>query len=310
MRMTDRPPAQSLQTFLAAYDRALECLSHLGVRTSRGRLRSYRDCIARAVELEVPDSDGTTLPHQTNVQFLNALFEASEIIEIATLDQSLLTTHATLTKLRQLCRGPDFIDPTKDDPARNYGFEFATAALAAKNGRLWGFQAGDLEVGPPPCPVECKRVSSWKRLSSNILAARDQLAATGKAGLIALDISAPIRHERGIAIPCSSEDSQRLLVDQELIAYLFNHYSGPQQDILGNAAVLGLVFRNRVVGSVGAAHQIRSASTWHLIPLHEGTSLDASFRDATQFISAAPIVEGTAKDVEDARNAIVRVPTI
>lgn len=308
--MTNQPLAKPLPAFLAEYDRALEWLSDLGVRTSRGRLRSYRDCIARSVELEVLDSEVTTLPHQTNVEFLNALFEASEIMEIATLDKSLLTTHETLTKLRQLCRGPDFIDPTKDDPARNYAFEFWTAALAAKNGRLWGFQAGDLEIGPPPCPVECKRVSSWKRLSGNILTARDQLAATGRAGLIALDISAPIRHERGIAIPCSSEDSQRLLVDQELTAFLFHHYGGPQQDILGHAAVLGLVFRNRVVGSVGAAHQIRSSNTWHLIPIHEGTSLDSSFRDATQFIGTAPIIDGTAKDVEDARNAIIKAPNI
>src|SRR5687768_16526120 len=103
------------------------------------------------------------------------------------------------------------MNPDVDDPARNYAFEFSTAATAARHGRLIGFQSGDLEVGPPPVPIECKRVSSLKRLGSNLAGARAQLVSGGRAGIIAIDISTPIRQERGLSAHCASEEAQRLL---------------------------------------------------------------------------------------------------
>lgn len=278
-------------------------LARLGVRVTNGRLQSYRKRIAQAVANEVRDPD-RVLPHQSDPAFLNALLEASEIIEIATLDTNMLSNHHTLTKLRQLVRGLEVLDPTKDDPARNYAFEFSTAALAALQHKLVGFSAGDLEVGPPAYPVECKRVSSLKRLGSSIADARAQLVAGGRAGIIALDLTAPIRAERGIAVPCHSEDAQRSMVDQELEAYLARHLEGAHLESAVDPAVLGIVIRHRLVGSVGAAHNIRTSRTWHLFTLHDGGPLDREFVAAAGFLGDMPIVEGTSNDLAAARKVI------
>src|SRR5688500_10484924 len=132
----------SLALFVAAYLSALEKLRALGVRTANGRLLAYRKHLERALEAELRDPDAT-FPHQEEAAFLNALLETSDIASIAQLEPSLLVAHHVVTKFRQLGRGSEFMNPDVDDPARNYAFEFSTAATAARHGRLIGFQSGD-----------------------------------------------------------------------------------------------------------------------------------------------------------------------
>lgn len=294
--------ARGLSALLEDYDNALTKLASLGVRTKNGRLRSYRSRVVEAIAAEsaAPNSD---FPHQSDPEFLNALLEMREIIDIGTLDVGLLSAHETLTKLRQICRGPDVLNPAKDDPGRNYAFEFSTAAQAACNGRLVGFQAGDLEIGPPNCPVECKRISSLKQLGPNIAAARAQLAAGGRPGIIALDLSAPIRSERGIAVACASEAEQRISVDQELTAYLIRNLDEEHLEGAMDPAVLGMIVRHRLVGSVGPTEQIRASQTWQLFSLY-GDTRDETFTQAAQFLGDEPILAGTIEDIESSHRTI------
>lgn len=305
--MTVSSEAHDLESFFNRYVSALNDLRMLGLRVDNGRLLTYRRRLesALAQELRSPELQ---FEHQREHRFLNTLLEATEIISIAGLDPSLLCNHDVLTKLRKLGSGPEILDPKKDDPARNYAFEFSAAALASAHGKLVGFMAGDLEVGPPPCPIECKRISSLKRLRSNLADARDQLVAGGRPGLIAIDLSAPIRHEQGIVVHCESESAQRLRVDQELEAYLGRHLDEETIRAAIDPTVLGVVFRHVIVGSVGPQHQIRTSRTWQVLTIHENEALDEQFISSLGWLGDTPLVPGTAEELRAAQQAIFTEP--
>lgn len=286
-----------------AYRHALRKLAARGVQTANGRLLSYRKELESALAREQRDPEAAH-PHQEHPMFLNALLEANEMISIAGLDDAYITDHHVRTKFRDLGRGLELMDPSKDDPARNYAFEFATAAQADGNNCLLGFRAGDVEVGPPACPIECKRVSSLGRLGDNLAAARDQLMVGGRAGIIAIDLTTPIRHQQGLVVDSANEAAQRRCVHQELVAYLGRHL-GDHIERANDPTVLGVVFRHVVVGSVGPPGQIRTARTWQLCSVHDNANpLNAQFLASLPWMGNAPIVSGTRSELDAARRAI------
>src|SRR5690606_12829080 len=136
----------------------LEWLSGHGVRTHGTRLAAYRRSMARAEQ----DEAHGRFDHQQRPELLNALIEASEIIEIAQIDEAHLAAADVLDKLRRISGGPDTMAPERADPARDYAFEFHTAAVLQRQGEFGGFsrQDGDLTVAAERYPAECKRVSS------------------------------------------------------------------------------------------------------------------------------------------------------
>lgn len=303
MIVEPEPETRTLELFVDAYRQALTKLAARGVQTANGRLLLYRRVLEAALACEQRDPEAAH-PHQERPEFFNALLEANEMISIARLDDAYIADHHVRTKYRSLGRGTELMDPTKDDPARNYAFEFATAALAAENNNLLGFRAGDVEVGPPACPIECKRVSSLVRLGDNLATARDQLVASGRAGIIAIDLTTPIRHQQGLVVHSENESAQRHRVDQELAAYLDHHWRNHIERAI-HPAVLGVVFRHVVVGSVGAPNQIGTARTWQLCCVHDDNdSLNDQFLASLGWMGSAPIVSGTRSEIDAASRMI------
>ncbi len=294
---------QTLESFVEAYIRALTKLATRGVQTANGRLFRYRKELELALTREQRDSEALH-SHQQNPAFLNALYEANDMISIAQLDDTYITSDHVRTKFRYLGRGPVVMDPSKDDPARNYAFEFATAAHAKTNNSLLSLQAGDVEVGPPACTIECKRVSSLGRLGDNLAAARKQLSASGRAGIIAVDLATPIRHQQGMVVHSANLAAQRHRVEQELAAYLNRHLRNHICRAY-DPAVLGIAFRHFVVGSVGTSDQIRTARTWQLSSVHDDESqLNAQFLASLNWLGA-PVVCGTKSELNTAQLEIL-----
>lgn len=299
----DRKSAgRSLTPFLNDYEQALLKLASLGVKTTLGRLRQYLDVLAfaEAQERACPEASHQ---HQDDATFQHTLLEASDIIGFASLDAELLRSHETLTKLRRIRKGHAIPNPDYDDPARNYAFEFSTAAAAAQRNSLVGFNAGDLEVGPPPSPIECKRLSSLTRLKANLVDARNQLVRGGRPGIIAVDLSTPIRADQGLTRPSTSEQAQGERIDHELTAYLLRYLDDEVLDSVVDPFVLGLIFRNRLVGSVGTSNRIRTAQTWQAFSLHEG-SLNLQFMSATAWLADGPTINGSEADMRAAFHAV------
>lgn len=301
--MTNRE-IHTLRDFLAAYEDALAFLKDLRVDSRQGRLDDYRTRLRNAVlaEQKAPEASHA---HQSDETFQYVLLEAREIIDIATLGVRFLQGRETLTKLRGLRKGQTLPDPTKDDPARNYAFEFSAAATAARRERLLGFEAGDFQIGPEGYPVECKRISSLARLGQNLRDAKNQLKARGRPGIIAIDLTSPIRAEQGLTRICSCELELRQSVDNELTAYLFRHFNGRALDGVIDPMVLGLIFHHRLIGSVGSPHEIRLARTWQAFRVHGvDNKLNHLFDAATSWLADGGRVEASEGDLVSAIRSV------
>jgi len=130
--------------------------------------------MARAERNEAHDQ----FDHRQRPELFNALIEASEIIEIAQIDEAHLAAADVLDKLRRIPGGPDTMAPERPDPARDYAFEFHTAAVLQRQGEFGGFsrQDGDLTVAVERYPAECKRVSSLNSLRNRLRDGKDKLS--------------------------------------------------------------------------------------------------------------------------------------
>lgn len=163
-----------LSELLQQYDAALEWLQRHGVRTNGTRLAAYRRIIARTEQDEARGG----FDHQQRPALLNAVIEASEMIDIAQIDEEHLTVADVLGKLRIVSGGPEAMAPDGADQARDYAFEFHTAAVLQRQDEFGGFSlhGGDLTVGVEHHPAECKRVSSLNSLRNRLRGGRDKLA--------------------------------------------------------------------------------------------------------------------------------------
>src|SRR5690606_20840387 len=117
-----------------------------------------------------------------------------------------------LEKLRRISGGPDTMAPDRADPARDYAFEFHTAAVLQRQGEFGGFsqQNGDLTISTDRYPAECKRVSSLNSARNRLRDGRDKLSELvlegSPPGVIAIDLTRPIRIAHGPITAASDQD--------------------------------------------------------------------------------------------------------
>lgn len=300
-----------LSEFLQKYDIALEWLRSRGVRTHGTRLASYRRVMARA---ESNEARGR-FEHQHGPELLNALIEASEVIEIAQIDEAHLAAADVLGKLRQISGGPDTMAPERADPARDYAFEFHTAAVLQRQGEFGGFsrQDGDLTVAAERYPAECKRLSSLNSLRSRLRDGKDKLRRLmhdgSSPGVIVMDLSRPVRMAHG-PILAASDDQFLQEADRRLIAYLSEHVMTEQNvNSVACPAVLGLIVRCLFAGTVGEEANIRRSVVWQACSVHaDGSAEDALFRRIAHAFGPGELREGTRDEIVDAIMQVEVVP--
>ena len=290
---------QALSEFRKDYADALSWLRQLKVRTLNTRLSRYLSIMDDAIARE---AKGAT-EHQESPDFASMLVEASEIIQIAALDSLMLTDHDPLTKLRQIPRGPDVIRETGEDPGRDYAFEFCTASEANRNGVSvrFGTDGGDVLLTNEQYPIECKRISSLRRIEQRVREGRDQLidhvGKGGRPGLVALDLSRPIRLAQG-PIRASDDNAMMLQAEQQLNAYLHHHVhqNGLVYEAAVDRSVLGILFRFVAFGTVGKASNVRRSTVWGLQLIHPDDSEKSILADRL----ATLIRPGPTNNVSDA----------
>ncbi|MBS0302942.1 MAG: hypothetical protein JSR16_12360 [Proteobacteria bacterium] len=298
----------ALTIFRDQYAQALEWLRARDVRVDNTRLSRYLTTINDAIAKEAA---GDTA-HQQADEFAEVLVEASEIILVATLDPIFFEERAdVLTKLRRIITGPDVVGEDGDDSGRNYAFEFSTAAILHERNAFREFARGDLDLllRDGDHPVECKRISSLRRLEQRIREARNQLNAHadagGPPGIIAVDMSRPIRLAQG-AITAVDEDSFMHTAELHARAYIRSHIVAPL--ILPAATghgVLGLLVRYVAYGTAGGAGSVRRSIVWNLCHIYDDES------DETRLLGqlAEPFGRGplqyiTAQEIEDAAKQV------
>ena len=301
----------TLSEFLRQYDAALECLHRYGVRSNGTRLAAYRRIIARAEEKEAQGQ----IDHQQRPELLNALIEASEIIEIAQIDEAHLGVADVPNKLMRISGGPEAMAPEGFDPARDYALEFHTAFVLQRQEEFGGFslQDGDLTVGPKRYPAECKRVSSLNSLRNRLRGGRDKLNRLmddgSQPGVIVVDLTRPIRIAHGQIVAVSDEQFTHE-AEQRLLAYLASHVMTEKNiETLACPSVLGVIARCLSAGIVGEQANIRRSVVWQACSIHaDGSPEDGLFRRVACAFGRGELREGTREEIIDAAAQIEVVP--
>ena len=293
----------SLPEVLERYEDSLAWLRGNDVRTNGTRLAAYRVTMERAVAEEARERRDRSRVHELR----NALIEASEIIEIAQIDAVHLAVADVQRKLRQISSGPVVMAPEPRDPARDYAFEFHTAAVLQRHGEFGGFSRddGDLTVTAEGYPAECKRVSSLDSLRSRLRdgkAKLTQLAQGGSPpGVIVLDLTRPVRMAHGPII-ADTDDAFLQEAERRLTAYLKVHLMTERNvEMLAISPVLGVVSRCLSGGSVGDEANVRRSVVWQGCSLHaDGSDDDALFRRVVRAFGTGELMEGTRAEIDDA----------
>lgn len=301
----------TLSEFLRQYDVALEWLHRYGVRSHGTRLAAYRRIIARAAE----DEARGKVDHQQRPELLNSLIEASEIIEIAQIDEAHLGVTSVPNKLRRISGGPETMAPEGFDPARDYAFEFHTAVVLQREEEFGGFslQDGDLTVGPKRYPAECKRVSSLNSLRNRLRGGKDKLnkllEGGSQPGVIVVDLTRPIRMAHGQIVAVSDVKFTHQ-AEQRLIAYLASHVMTEQNiETLTCPSVLGVIARCLSAGIAGDQANIRRSVSWQACSIHaDGSAEDELFRGIARAFGPGELREGTREEIVDATAQIEVVP--
>jgi len=298
----------ALAAFRDQYSRALDWLRARGVRVDNTRLFRYLTIMNKAIAREATGDEA----HQESPEFAGVLVEASEIVQISTLDPMFFEGREdVLTNLRRINAGPDLVSDEGEDFGRNYAFEFSTAAILHQRNALGGFANGDLDLlfRDGNHPLECKRISSLRRLEQRVREARNQLNshvdAGGPPGIIAIDLSRPIRLAQG-AIVAADDVAFNHVADLHARAYMMSHVVAP---LIIPAAqghgVLGLLVRYVAYGTAGGAGNVRRSIVWSLCHIHDDQSEETHllWRLAQPF-GEGPMQNITAAEIEEAATQI------
>jgi len=301
-----------LSDFLRQYDSALDWLNRHGVRTHNTRLDIYRRVIGNAVQEEAQGR----VEHQQQPQFFNAVVEASEIIDIAQLDDAHLADQEVHRKLKSISGGGEEMAAEGFDEARDNAFEFHTAAVLQAQGQFGGFSQlnGDLTIGSERYPAECKRVSSWNSLKNRLRDAREQLKVLvekgSEPGVIVIDLTRPIRAAHG-QIVASTDDQLGDEAERRLAAYLKEHVMTEENvEMLTCPSVLGVIAKCRSAGVVGDSSNIRRSVEWQACSLHDDDSEENQlFRRIATAFGPGELRQGSREELVDAISRIDVVPS-
>jgi len=295
-----------LEEFVAKFEESVARLEHFGLRIGSTRIARYLKVLRSAIVAERKDN----IAHQRHPSFVNALIEASEFIDIAAMHDVHLSSPRAQEKLTRISSGPEVMSPIGHDPARDYAFELSTAARADANDLFSGFpETGDLIVGGPATPVECKRLSSVAQFDRRLREARNQLAArvgSGELpGVIAMDLTRPIRVAHPL-IDAQNEDELVRIASDQLTAFIARHLA-PESTMEGIRvpSVLGVCVRYLAAGTAGDAGHIRRAIDWQMISVHEEDSAEnGAFLESMKFLGPEPFNEISNEKIEAALAAI------
>ena len=205
--------------------------------------------------------------------------------------------------------------PDGADQARDYAFEFHTAAVLQRQDEFGGFSlhGGDLTVGVERHPAECKRVSSLNSLRNRLQGGRDKLARLidvgNPPGVIAVDLTRPVRMAHGQIVATGDEQFVHE-AGQRLIAYLASHVMTEGHiESLRCPPVLGVIARCLSAGIVGEDANIRRSVVWQACSIHaDGSAEDTLFRRVARGFGPGELREGSLDEIIDATARIKVVP--
>lgn len=230
------------------------------------------------------------------------MMEVADFIEIAALPERYLATQCVIDRLQIALHGKVFrheYGARDHDPNRDATFELSTAAYLHRNGVLGSppTDLADVEFRDGGCvlPIECKRLTSPKRLTDNIRYAREQLQTRVRngaaAGIVAIDLTRALNPDATIFYYPSVE-SLRAGCGKKMHTFIGENLLDIQTQSSRYEEVLGVAFRLTIPGYTSTAANARRFIEWSFVQTREDDIGQELFRMCIEkFGSQIPLME-------------------
>lgn len=255
---------------------ALQWAQNLVGRTRSGRFDGYLKLFDawknRSLEEAWGEGHGQAL--------VSALFESTELIDIAKLDPTYFEADAeAIRKLRAALGGRPYrhnYRSTEHDPNRDAAFELSVAASLVNYQMFGGFSTtgGDLimQDGELRRPVECKRLTSPSGLYEQVRRARHRIdfdcRKHGLApGVVAIDVTRAM-NAKLLPLVANSTESMKERFSQEMKSFVLGNLRQIQKPEHARASILGVMVRSMGTGFAGSLGNIHRYWEWSFVFLH------------------------------------------
>lgn len=275
-----RVPTESYEKIFQDYSDALEWMKNIGIKIEPGRTKHYKKVISHWKDSYrgASESEGKSI----FPDFVSSMFEVHDFIDIhrAFREVPVSRLQSIIDKLQKGVNGPinAHEETPKSTAARNFLFEATVAARAHRpqsgvEAILNAASDTGIKIDKNKLWIECKRVTSIKKIEENVRKASSQLEniigkqnGSGHRGIVALDITKILNS--GDQIYVSQNDAQLVSsVDRMMDDFIKNH-SNVWQELYKrrDRKVVGTLVRFSFMATSESRNLLVHASQWGMNP--------------------------------------------
>lgn len=270
-------PTETVEEKVKKYYLALQWMKDIGIDLGSGRTQYYKKTIHYWKDkYKTPDNDDKRKKH---LDFINAIHEINDFIEIhhAFKDTSKSELNEVINKLQKAVRGPiELSDETENsNTARNFLFEAALAAKVHKpddnvSTILDAKSDTGVMVNNKKVWIECKRVTTIKRIEPNVKKAIKQLKCifkskigSGHRGIVAIDVTKIINPNSEIYV-ATDDIMLTSSIEKMMDDFIEKHYR-IWQELIKHKKIIATLVRFSFISASESRNLLVNASQWRLI---------------------------------------------
>ena len=273
-------PTQSYETLSEDYQKALSWMEELGVNISPGRTQHY----AKIIDYWKSNCKSASAQEGKDIfpDFVSSAYEISDLIDIYKslhLESPNKLLHIA-EKLKKGVNGPvhSAQETSKSTTARNHIFEVLVAARchapsSSINAILDAKSDTGIEVVNKKIWIECKRITSIRRLEANVRVARNQLQNTlsseigsGHRGMVAIDFTKVLNE--GDKLLVKDDDTALQASIKQIMDLFIKQYSKQWEKVYKSKTkkIIGTMLRFSTMATSESRNLLVRVSDWGVTP--------------------------------------------
>lgn len=273
-------PTQSYETLSEDYQKALAWMKEIGVHISPGRTQYYAKIFDywKTVYKSASEQEGEDI----FPDFVSSAYEINDFIDIykSLHLESPTELSCIAEKLQKGVNGPinSAQETSKSTTARNFIFEALVAARchapsSSINAILNAKSDTGIEVGSKRIWIECKRITSLKKLEANVRDARNQLEkilnakiGSGHRGMVAIDFT-KVLHEGDKLLVKENDASLQESITQIMDIFI-RQYSNQWEKVYKSKTkkIVGTMLRFSTMATSQNRNLLVRVSEWGINP--------------------------------------------
>jgi hypothetical protein len=290
-------PTQSYDTLSNDYQKALSWMEELGINISPGRTQHY----AKIIDYWKSEYKSASEQEGKDIfpDFVSSTYEINDFIDIyKSLHTELPAKLLHIAeKLQKGVNGPvnSAQETSKSTTARNYIFEALVAARCHApssfiNSILDAKSDTGIEIGNKKIWIECKRITSIKKLEANVRDARNQLEkilrsriGSGHRGMVAIDFT-KILHE-GDKLLVKENDAALQASITQIMDIFIAQYSKQWEKVYKSKTkkIIGTMLRFSTMATSESRNLLVKVSEWGVNPR---IGIRSSDEEALRYLAA------------------------